>query len=62
MKLLSNNGSLINKKVDHINRAVFLSKWGILKAMYWLINDELHNLFESPYFDQNVEVIRTGSN
>ena len=30
--------------------------------MYQLLNDEPHNLFELPYFDQSEKVFRTGSN
>ena len=47
-------------KVDRKTGRVYFfdQSWRIFKAMQRLINDEPHNLFELPHFDENVKNIQ----
>ena len=57
LKLPSNEGSLLTKSLSY-KPGGFTSLIKVQRLIY----DEPHNLFELPYFDQNVKVFRTGSN
>ena len=59
MKLLPNDGSLIDKKLMvETGRVYFFDQSGDIQSY---VNDEPHNLFELPYFDQTVKVFKVNS-
>ena len=62
LKLLSNNGIWLTKSwLCKPSGYISLIKLGDIHSNV-TVNDEPHNLFELPYFDQSVKVFRTGSN